>query len=565
MINTLGDLISFVEESAAIPAPQKPYLRSALRRARALLGNGLADVQADPKEVLRQLDCLSPAMVGMTPQSLANLKSRARASFRYAKADLAPARSQVRLVGAWQELAQRLRLRDQRSLSRFFRFAQDNGCLPHDVDEGLVQKFESHLEHNVVLLSSAQVVRETRRAWNRAVDVVAGWPDRRLAEPQRKTVRFYLRNDQLPLSLRQELRDYLEHIAHPDIFLGQYAKAPSPETIEEYRRTTIHLASALAASGTPIEDLSSFAKLVGPAPLHAALSFLHQRAGNGVTHRMHVMALRARKIARHIGLPEQDLTRLDAIVAAVKRARPIQHGLAAKNRNLLEKLDDSALVDRLITLPSRLMQAALSTTHKLFAASYARDALAVELLLTCTMRVGNLVDLRLGESIRKVGQGRDGRWMIDIPSGRVKNNQPLRYSLPPQSGRLLEWYLANHHHYWCGHGSEWLFPGAKGGHVDSGTLSESIAKRARRYVGLRITCHQFRHIAADLYMREDPNGLGIVSQHLGHRDLNTTRRFYARDQTQIATLRYQEVIEKKRAAAPLRRKNWCPPGMSQHD
>jgi integrase len=90
--------------------------------------------------------------------------------------------------------------------------------------------------------------------------------------------------------------------------------------------------------------------------------------------------------------------------------------------------------------------------------------------------------------------------------------------------------------------------------------SASIAKRARRYVGVRITAHQFRHLAAELYLREDPSGLAIISQHLGHRDLNTTRRFYAREQTRIATARYHDVLTKQRAAAPPRRRRRRKPG-----
>jgi hypothetical protein len=54
------------------------------------------------------------------------------------------------------------------------------------------------------------------------------------------------------------------------------------------------------------------------------------------------------------------------------------------------------------------------------------------------MRVGNLVDLRLGETIRRYAEGRDARWVIDIPAEKVKNGQPLRYTLRPESGRLIE-------------------------------------------------------------------------------------------------------------------------------
>ena len=47
----------------------------------------------------------------------------------------------------------------------------------------------------------------------------------------------------------------------------------------------------------------------------------------------------------------------------------------------------------------------------------------------------------------------------------------------------------------------------------------SLAERARRHVGVAITCHQFRDLAAEIYLREDPTGLGVVSEHLGHRRL----------------------------------------------
>jgi integrase len=119
---------------------------------------------------------------------------------------------------------------------------------------------------------------------------------------------------------------------------------------------------------------------------------------------------------------------------------------------------------------------------------------------------------------------------------------------------LIEEYPARWQPFWAGPGVPWLFPARHGGHVDGRFLSESIARRARRHVGSPITAHQFRHLAAEIYLREDPNGIGIVSQHLGHRDLNTTRGFYAREQTRIATQRYHEVLTRKRTAATRTRR-----------
>ena len=105
---------------------------------------------------------------------------------------------------------------------------------------------------------------------------------------------------------------------------------------------------------------------------------------------------------------------------------------------------------------------------------------------------------------------------------------------------------------WCGPGAPWLFPDKQGGHVDPVLLSRNIARRAHRYVGIRITAHQFPHLSAELYLQADPAGLGVVSQHLGHRNFNTARNFYAREQTRVATQRYHEVLAERRAQAMAR-------------
>ena len=109
-------------------------------------------------------------------------------------------------------------------------------------------------------------------------------------------------------------------------------------------------------------------------------------------------------------------------------------------------------------------------------------------------------------------------------------------------------------------------------------LSERWAPRQRRQ-GARAEAHPgraspflptaTRHESCGLivqrgcgdYLREDPNGIGIVSQHLGHPDLSTTRRFYVREQTRLATQRYHEVLTKARAALPARRRR-KPGGMT---
>jgi integrase len=551
-IVTLGDLISFINASNSIPASQKRYLRSALNRARVLLGNGLADVRADPEDVLRRLDQLSPAMVGMTPQSWANLKSRVRSALRHAAPRLAPARSRIRLEGEWAVLAAASPRRERCQLSRLFRFAHGMGWQPGDIGEPQLEQFEAYLEDAAMHADSVHVVRLTRRAWNRCVDTVPGWPKRRLAAPARRGTPYYLRLEQLPATLQQEIEDYLHRLEHPDPFLGPGGKTLAPTTIGQLRLTFITLASALVASGMPVNELIAITTLVQPDNLERALRFLYARAGHRVYHLMFRVARRARTIGAHVGLSEQDLALIDSIVASVRREHPAEYGLTPKNRRLLAHFDDPAFVNRLLTFPHELMQSAQTATNKRHAASRARDAVAVELLLMCSMRLGNLADLRVGETIRQVGEGHDAYWVVDLPAELVKNRQSLRFLLPPESGRLIEWYLTNWHAYWCGPGAPWLFPAPNGGHVDPRLLTISIKKRARRHVGVEITCHQFRHLSSEIFLQAHPLELGVVSQHLGHRKLDTTRTYYAREQTRVATERYHQVLARKRAEALAR-------------
>ena len=149
------------------------------------------------------------------------------------------------------------------------------------------------------------------------------------------------------------------------------------------------------------------------------------------------------------------------------------------------------------------------------------------------MRLGNLSTLRLGETISKVGAA--GQWVIDIPGVQVKNGQPLRFRLLPEIGRAPRMVPVEMARAVRGPVVPLALPPQQWSARQRHHLSNMMAVRTRKQLGVRITCHQFRHLTAELYLQHDPNGLGIVSQHLGHRDFSTTRQYYAREQTRLAT------------------------------
>lgn len=229
-IATLGDLIRFIADCPTLPPRRRPYVLSALKRARELLGPG-PDVAADAKVVLQRLDRLSPAMSGMTAASYANLKSRVRSAFRCAAPHLPAARSYIRLKGQWAELDQALPIRERRDLSRFLRFSQINGWAPGEIEQDHLTQFGEYLSQEVLLENVAKRLRATARAWNRST-TLTGWPLTTLTPPPSKRQPYWVPITQLPQTLQEEIEQQLARLGNPDPFFGQ-AKPLAASTLEQ--------------------------------------------------------------------------------------------------------------------------------------------------------------------------------------------------------------------------------------------------------------------------------------------------------------------------------------------
>jgi integrase len=69
--------------------------------------------------------------------------------------------------------------------------------------------------------------------------------------------------------------------------------------------------------------------------------------------------------------------------------------------------------------------------------------------------------------------------------------------------------------------------------------------RIQKAIGLRLTVHQFRHAAAAIYLKHRPGDYETVRRLLGHRDIQTTIRFYCGLETMQATEEFGKLIRKQ--------------------
>jgi integrase len=166
-------------------------------------------------------------------------------------------------------------------------------------------------------------------------------------------------------------------------------------------------------------------------------------------------------------------------------------------------------------------------------------ALALELLLMRPIRRGNLVALRLGQHVLKVG----GRTVIVLDEAEVKNRVGHDYALPPESAKLLDFYVSRLLPLFGPNPEGFLFPGEIAGQTKAPEQFGRVFKKTiRAETGLEVYPHLLRHFAATLYLTENPEGLEVVRRVLGHRSADTTQRSYAGVHDQVAVRRFDELV-----------------------
>lgn len=250
-------------------------------------------------------------------------------------------------------------------------------------------------------------------------------------------------------------------------------------------------------------------------------------------------------ISRHwCRLSEDRLKDLRHLSRRVPRPEP---GLTPKNRQLLRRLDDEASLVRLLHLPAQLFRKALRTPPPdLKAARQAQVALAVELLLNCPIRAANLRALQLDRHIlRPAGSG--GPAFLCLEPAEVKNEQRIDFQLPDHLRDMIDTYAERFLPLFGG-SDGFLFVTGDGKPKGYGTLAHQVCRTIRDQARISMSLHQFRHLAAKLFLEKHPGGYEALRQLLGHRSIETTVRSYAGIQTRQAARLHDQVLTERRAA-----------------
>jgi integrase len=234
---------------------------------------------------------------------------------------------------------------------------------------------------------------------------------------------------------------------------------------------------------------------------------------------------------------------------AAARCRRRSAAITDKALAILQQFDDHAKRERLFQLPRLTIGLAQNVRNPKIAALMVQRAVAIELLLVAPMRLRNLVELCLDRHFVVTRQNGQRHLRLVIPREEVKNLVPMSFPLPVETTELIGFYVRNFRpHLVAGRPTRALFPGNDRGHVHATVLSSAVTRLIQRYTGIMMHVHAFRHLAAKLFLERHPFRYDLVALLLGHRSIETTRKFYCPLEMQAISRQYSsEILGRKLA------------------
>jgi integrase len=534
---TLADVLSRLDADRDLDPARRRELCSAVRSVCRVANADPALFAASPRQLRAGLRGVTAAAAGVGKGRWANIRSLTLKALKRIGIRAMPGRYREPHAPEWETL--RARLPDRRfasGLSRFMSYCTARGIAPSAVDAQTFKSFQEAFEDDSLLRDPGGMARDTCKLWNIAVATIPGWPRVTVEVPVR-TRRFALPLSAFPEAFRGDVQQFLARGADPDVFSDSYAKPIRPATARTRRRNILAVATALVQGGIPADSITGLATLVQPENAKQALKLLLARAGGKPTGYLYQIATLLKTISKHyVRADEKTVAKIRVFCSKLK---PAKAGLTEKNKRCLRQFADTHKLVDLLTLPQRLLgEADRENGDRRRGAVHVAFALAIGIELVIPIRAQNLTGLRLDRHIHRAGK----KIFLSIAAEETKNENPIDAELPAWLVRLLDAYLKRYRPRLTRATSPWLFPGEMGARRSPGGFGAQISAMIEEKIGITITLHQFRHLAAKLYLDARPGDFETMRRLLGHKNLETTMRFYRELDGVLAVQRYSEFL-----------------------
>ena len=188
-------------------------------------------------------------------------------------------------------------------------------------------------------------------------------------------------------------------------------------------------------------------------------------------------------------------------------------------------------------------------TNNTYRATRYRDGLIVAVLISCPVRLKNLVMIEIGRHLLF----RAGVYRLEFSADDTKTRRPHIAELPSSLTPYMDGYLRQYRaqltarrHAPNDSRPERLWVDREGRPMSSGAIRTQIETRTKAAFGHVIWPHLFRDCAVTELVDLAPDEIGVANDLLGHRDFQTTQKHYVQAQGMTAHLRMQNMIMKRR-------------------
>jgi integrase len=546
---TLADVIGRLPAVATDPR-QSGAMVSAIRTVCRVLGHTPHELPADLALLNRLMRKALPAAAKVKPRRWANARSLLLRALALTGAGIMPGRRLHPLTQAWAALDGLLPERFVRAgLSRFMRWCSAEGTAPSQVTVASFGRFRRAVLDDSLIQNGWSTCQATVRLWNQAAATIPGWPQL-VVPPTPARERYVLPLTSFPAAFQADADRWLNRLAGGgDLDEGPLRPA-RPATLRKWRFAIRQLASALAAAGRDPAQIAGLADLVTPEAANLILRFFLGRSDGKPAAQTQALAAHLKAIARHhAAVSPEAMAKLQRMA---RKVTPPARGMTDKNRAALRQFAEPHQQQRLVALPARLYAGLPADPLPVRWALRLQSALAVAVLLSAPMRLRNLCALEIGRTLRRTGAGRRAGWTVCIPGDEVKNGEPVELPLPERTGQLIDLYRRRVLPVLAPDGTRFLFPG-RSGHKAEVSLGGQIPAFLKRELGVRLSVHQFRHLAGYIFLQGCPDGHETVRRMLGHRDIRTTVTFYAGMEADAAAKHYEAILQDLLKEPPARK------------
>jgi integrase len=274
------------------------------------------------------------------------------------------------------------------------------------------------------------------------------------------------------------------------------------------------------------------------------MTLLYERAGrNRSSQGTHVGGV-LRMIAKYVvHSPPQEVEKISRWAAMLS----LQYsGMTEKNQRAVSAALRPDHDAKLLALPDALLAAAerLIDASPRQAACLAWRATALAFLIRVPLREANIIGLRLNRHLQRDEPRRRGLHAIHIPAEETKTGQPLMRPIPAALDRMLQHWITRFRPLIATPGNQFLFPAFDrgDGHINRQGFRKAISEVTHRHVGVRLSPHQFRHLAGKRMLTAHPGEYESARQLLGHSRLETTVKHYTGTEMEVTAARFDALI-----------------------